>query len=507
MIDLRSIAEIRLAEAELHAMLPDGALMQRAATGLALACAQILESAGQQVAGSRVLVLVGSGNNGGDALWAAALLASRGGRVDAVCLADRVHDAGAAAVRRSGGRLVRWNDGDDTLRRLVIDADLIIDGILGIGGSGGLRPDAAGLVALVQASGAIVVAVDVPSGVDADTGEVAGAAVSADITVTFGAVKSGLLLAPGALNAGTVLLVDIGLEFAEPSRAHATESIDVAEWVPEPAADDYKYRRGVVGVSAGSVAYPGAALLAMSAARRGNVGMARFLDRADGTAALVVSHYPDVVIDGSEPDAQSRVDAWVCGPGFPGDVVDTITVRAVLAARTPVVLDAGALSIVAADADVRMLIGQREATGLVTVLTPHEGEFERMFPGLLVAAGGRLAAATRAASDLRSVIVLKGPGTVIVAPDGSCFVDACGTADLGTAGSGDVLAGLLGAILAGAWAHGRRTGADLVAATAAAVWLHGAAGRIAAAHAPVVAPDIADAIPAAIRLARFGDDR
>ncbi|MDI1289142.1 MAG: NAD(P)H-hydrate dehydratase, partial [bacterium] len=143
---------------------------------------------------------------------------------------------------------------------------------------------------------------------------------------------------------------------------------------------------------------------------------------------------------------------------------------------------------------------------LATVLTPHDGEFERLFPTLLASANGRLAAARLASERSGAILVLKGPGTIIASPGGIAYVDTEGTSDLGTAGSGDVLSGLLGAILAGAWACGRRTIDELAEATAAAVWLHGAAGRIAAAGAPVVATDIADSVAEAIRLARFGPE-
>lgn len=501
MIDLRSSAEVRAAEAVQHSALHDGVLMQRAATALAIACAGLLKDARGAVVGSQVVVLAGSGDNGGDALFAAAALAARGCGVDAILVSERAHAAGLAAFQRAGGVVYR---GDSTPAGIIERADLVLDGITGIGGSGGLRPEAARLAELVAASGAVLVAVDVPSGIDADSGAVSGAAILADVTVTFGAVKPGLVLAPGAQHSGAVLLVDIGLEFDTSSLVRSLESIDVAGWVAEPAADAYKYRRGVVGVVAGSAAYPGAALLAAAAARRGNVGMVRFLDRADGVAPMVVSHFPDLVVDGSPPADQERVGAWACGPGFTGDAVDTLTVKAVLAAAVPVVLDAGALAVVAADADVRELIGARAARKLVTVLTPHEGEFARLQPGLLADAGGRLTAARRAAAALQAIVVLKGPGTIIAAPGGACFIDTEGTADLGTAGSGDVLTGLVGALLASAWANGQRESDDLLEATAAAVWLHGAAGRIAAGHSVVVATDIADAISASIILARFG---
>lgn len=505
MIGVRDVAQVRAAEAAAFAVTPEGALMERAAFALAVACADVLHGATGGVAGRRVVVLAGAGNNGGDALWAGSMLARRGVRVDALTLAERVHDEGAAALRAAGGRLHRWSATDAALRTLVSRGDLAIDGILGIGGRGGLRPDAAELAEAVGRSGAIVVAADLPSGVDADTGAVAGPAVDADITVTFGALKPGLVVAPGALRCGTIRVVDIGLAFTGPPAARVIESIDVARWVGEPAPDAYKYRRGVVGVAAGSGTYPGAALLAVGAARRANAGMARFLDRGDGVAAAVVTRFPDVVIDGSSPAAQSRVDAWGCGPGFPGDAADRPAVMAVLAAPVPVVLDAGALQLAADDRAIRALIAERTAAGLLTVLTPHEGELDRLQPGLLGASPGRREAALSAASALSCVVVLKGPGTVVAGPEGECWIDTAGTSDLGTAGSGDVLTGILAAVLAGAWADGHRVAGDLVEAVAAGVWLHGAAGRVAARHAPVVAPDLVRSLPAAVGRARFGE--
>jgi hydroxyethylthiazole kinase-like uncharacterized protein yjeF len=407
-------------------------------------------------------------------------------------------------VVRAGGRLHTYAPNDPEIDGLIDDADIVVDGILGIGGSGGLRDGAAEVASRVARAGAIVVAVDVPSGVDADTGATSGSAVSADVTVTFGALKPGLLVAPGVLHAGAITVIDIGLEFDGDGCAFVIERDDVADWVPEPARDDYKYRRAVVGVTAGSRPYPGAALLATSAARRANVGMTRFLDRADGAATLVVTQYPDVVMDGTNPADQPHVDAWACGPGYLGDSDDAVAVAAVLAAAVPVVLDAGALSVVAESSPVRDAIRARHERGLVTVLTPHEGEFARIAPGLLDRAGDRVAAARDLAHDLGVIMVLKGPGTVIAAPDGQVAIDTEGTADLGTAGSGDVLTGITGALLAGAWATGRRDLNSLHHATAAAVWIHGAAGRLAGRGAPVVATDVADAVPDAIREARFG---
>ncbi|MFD5581636.1 NAD(P)H-hydrate epimerase, partial [Streptomyces pseudogriseolus] len=200
-----SVETVRAAERELMARLPEGALMQRAAAGLAAACADVLG----RVYGSRVVLLVGSGDNGGDALYAGARLARRGAGVRAVLLAPgRAHAGGLAALRRAGGSVA---EAGASGVRLVEQADLVVDGIVGIGGKGGLREEAVPWAEAARRGRGVVVAVDLPSGVDADTGEVRGAAVRADVTVTFGAYKPGLLIDPAREYAGVVRFVDIGL--------------------------------------------------------------------------------------------------------------------------------------------------------------------------------------------------------------------------------------------------------------------------------------------------------
>ncbi len=265
-----SVAAVRRAEEALMARLPEGALMQRAAAGLAAAGADVLG----RVYGARVVVLTGSGSNGGDALFAAARLLRRGAAGTAVLLApERAHAAGLAAFRAAGGRVVGAADGP----RAVAAADLVFDGITGIGGKGGLRPEAERLAAAAEHSPAAVLAVDLPSGVDADTGEVTGPAVRADATVTFGTYKPGLLVDPAAERAGALRLVDIGLadELGAPE-LEALQHADVAALLPRPGGESDKYRRGVVGVAAGSEQYPGAAVLAVSGALRGGAGAVRY---------------------------------------------------------------------------------------------------------------------------------------------------------------------------------------------------------------------------------------
>ncbi|MGW5699112.1 NAD(P)H-hydrate epimerase, partial [Streptomyces asiaticus] len=307
-----SVETVRAAERELMARLPEGALMQRAAAGLAAACADLLG----RVYGSRVALLVGSGDNGGDALYAGARLARRGAGVTAVLLnPDRAHGGGLAALRAAGGRVAAVGGGSEAngaAEAAVARADLVIDGIVGIGGKGGLRPDAERLVRAVRG---IVVAVDLPSGVDADTGEVRGSAVRADATITFGAYKPGLLIDPARTHAGALRLVDIGLDAHLPADpdVEALQHEDVAAMLPRPSAESDKYRRGVVGVVAGSARYPGAAVLAVSGALRGGAGAVRYVGPAADT---VIARFPETLVHSGPPAKAGRVQSWVVGPGL-----------------------------------------------------------------------------------------------------------------------------------------------------------------------------------------------
>jgi hydroxyethylthiazole kinase-like uncharacterized protein yjeF len=457
------VATVRAAEGSALAALPEGALMQRAAAGLATVCARLLG----QVYGARVLLLVGSGDNGGDALYAGARLADRGAGVEAVLLGSRVHEAGLAALRRAGGKVI------DSVASLKLPPDLVVDGIIGIGGSGGLREAAAAVVAVLPRT-ALVVAVDVPSGVDADTGEVSGPAVSADVTVTFGVLKPGLVIDPGAGHAGVVELIDIGLDLPDPAPVEVLQAGDVAGLVPRPSRESDKYRRGVLGLAAGSDQYAGAAVLCAGGAIRGGAGMVRYVG-ADLPTTLVRSRWPEVVM------GEGRVQAWAVGSGGGGDAAGHLA-RAV-SDGLPLVIDADALTAFAELRD----------HGVTALLTPHAGELARLL-GVDRAdvESERLVHARRAAGELGAVVLLKGSTTVVARPDGRVRVNPTGTPALGTAGSGDVLAGLCGALLAG--------GLDPFDAGSVGAWLHGLAGRLAAdGGAPVSAYDVVDHLPAAFR--------
>jgi ADP-dependent NAD(P)H-hydrate dehydratase / NAD(P)H-hydrate epimerase len=503
-----AVPEVRAAEQALMATLPEGTLMQRAAAGLAAACTSLLD----QAYGARVAVLAGSGDNGGDALFAGARLARRGARVTAVAAGSRLHDAGLAALTAAGGLVVAatGNDGgaaaagDATdrgvaaaARSAIASADLILDGLTGIGGSGGLREPAAALAAITELAreeGSTVVAVDLPSGVDASTGEVHGAAIRADVTVTFGTWKPGLLIDPGSELAGATRLVDIGLGpyLPEPT-ALALQSRDVAALLPHPSAESDKYRRGVLGLLAGSDRYTGAAALATGAAIRGGAGAVRLVT-APTAVRVVRQRWPEALLTeiGNEAAPQllesaGRVQAWVAGPGMGTDEAATQRLAAVLATDLPVLVDADGITILAANPGFL----PRAAP---TLITPHAGELARLLQADRAdIEARRLHYATDAAAKLGVTVLLKGSTTIIAGPQegGPVFVNPTGTSWLATAGSGDVLSGLTGSLLA----------QGLLAAEAAAVgaYLHGLAARIAADDAPIGAGDLIGALPEATR--------
>lgn len=466
-IHAHEVEQVRAAEAELMARVPEGALMQRAAHGLAYAVVDFLGGA----YGRRVVLLVGAGNNGGDALHAGAVLARRGAYVEAWLLSDQAHPGGLAALRGAGGRVRRT---ESAVRRAPTRGstgsnpgfDVVVDGIVGIGGKPGLREAAAG--ALAHLAGVPVVAVDTPSGVDVDTGELSGPHVTADLTVTFGTHKPCHLVDPAAGAAGVVHLVDIGLALPH-AHVEALQAADVAALVPRPAPDAQKYTRGVVGVRAGSATYPGAGLLSAAGAGCGLAGMVRYVGDADVLDRIRAVH-PEVVGGG-------RVQAWVVGSGSADGAEGTL--REALADDVPLVVDADALTF----ADL--------VRGRAAVLTPHAGELATLLGVDRAEVEARpLHHVRQAAARLGVVVLLKGRRSLVATPDGRVRVNTTGTPWLATAGAGDVLGGLVGALLAAGLAPWD--------AGSVGAWIHGAAATLASHDGPLTASDVAHAIPAVI---------
>ena len=504
------VDQIRAAEVRLIGRDGDEAVMRRAATGMAVVCARLVAADRGRLTGARVVLLVGSGNNGGDVLWAGAWLAGRGARVVAVPTATSMHGPGLAALLAAGGRLVDTGHAS-AAEREISSADLVVDGIVGIGGQGALRPEAAALAGAALRSGALVVACDLPSGVDADSGAVADpdAVVRADVTVTFGALKPGLLLMPGAEFVGITHLVDIGLgaDLSEvgPPVTQVLQADDVALLLRAPGPDDHKYSRGVVVVSAGSDEYPGAGVLVAGGARCGGAGLVQFCGPRPGE---VLSRFPDVVTGDT---AMPRATGAVVGPGLAGPASSSLESqpRDLLESDLPLVLDATALRWAAESQEWAEVVRGRAARGAVTVLTPHDGEFLALGGSADLLRRDRLAAALDLATSWGSVVLLKGATTVVASPTGRSWVNPVAPPELATAGSGDVLAGLAGSWLAAAEARlaadGLRLSLDAAAdVAAAAAWVHALAARVAVGDSgrPLAALELMEALPTAMGVAR-----
>lgn len=489
------------------------------------------------VRGARALLLVGPGNNGGDALFAGAHLARRGMTVTAVLVSARAHEDGLAAFRAAGGKVLTLADVRvPAVVQAALASDVLLDGLVGVGARGALRPPAGGLVRTLaearEKAGErwpLTVAVDIPSGIGVDDGAVPGPVLRADRTVTFGALKPGLLLPPAAHLAGDVELVDVGfptvagaegwsgsvwgvatgrhaMSGTDPAsgRVRRMEPADVAGLWPVPSPHDHKYTRGVVGVIAGTSTYPGAAVLATSGAVLAGPGMVRYLG-PEATGARVLLARPEVVVAGG------RVQAWVLGPGVPAlgpddgpdddgqarrifgalAAVTGVLSEDVTGGKMPAVIDAGALT---------MLEHRLPAWA---VLTPHAGELAELLQGLghdvdRAAVEARPLHWVRTAHQATgATVLLKGAITVVAGP-GDVYAQADAPAWTGTAGAGDVLAGILGTLLAGRSADVVEDETLAARLAAAAVLVHGRAAARASAGGPVTALAIAQAVPAVV---------
>jgi hydroxyethylthiazole kinase-like uncharacterized protein yjeF len=451
----------------------DRAAIARGASGLAL-----MQAAGAAVARAlrkrfrpcRTVVLAGPGNNGGDGYVVARLLEREGWPVSVAALAPpRPGSDAALAAAAWRGPVVSF--GPEVLAR----AQLVVDALFGAGLTRDLEEPAAAALRGVRAP---LVAVDMPSGLDGATGEVRGFAPQAALTVTFGRLKPGHLLLPGRDLCGEVVLADIGLPEAAMQAVPARSFRNAPGlWrLPERGVADHKFSHGHVTVPGGA-AMPGAARLAAMAARRIGAGLVTLAAEDENTAALFRQGEPGLLVSGPEPEAllaDPRRNAWVLGPGLPARPDTLALLRRVVEAGRQVVADGGALT--AAAGQPHMLQG-------VAILTPHAGEFAKVFGA---PRRDRLAATRLAAAVTGAVVVLKGSDSIIAAPDGRVAINVNAPPALATAGSGDVLAGLAGGLLAQrmpAWE-----------AACAAAWLHGQAATLALGQAaggtPLVAEDL-----------------
>lgn len=443
-----------------------------------------------------VTVLCGPGNNGGDGFVAARLLADRGREVRLALLGERARLRGDAAANAA-----RWNGEISPLDVSVLDgADVVLDALFGAGLTRDLEGDVRKIVEEINRRRMACLSVDVPSGVDGDTGQVRGAALQAALTVTFFRRKPGHLLYPGRGLCGEVRVADIGIpESVLDDISPQQFANDPTLWgtcFPVPAAASHKYTRGHALI-AGGRELTGAARLAAYAALRVGAGLSSIASHPDALSIYRTGRPSIMVREAVDADAfgtlleDRRIGSVLVGPGNGVSEATRAHTHAALDSHAACVLDADALSAFAdSSAGLFAAIGKR---GPATVLTPHEGEFARLFGSdSETEESGRPARAREAARLSGAVVILKGPDTVIAAPDGRLAINSNAPPDLATAGSGDVLAGLVLGLLA--------QGMDAFEAACAAVWLHGeAATRF---GAGLIAEDIADALPPVLQALR-----
>ena len=459
-----SVAEITAADrAAIRAGAPGVELMERA--GVAVTNAIIKRFSKQPTR-----VLCGPGNNGGDGYVVARLLKARGWPVEVRALCEPKSADGRAAASL-------W---DGVTKPLTGEAEpgLIVDALFGAGLSRPLDGAAAAIATALSGAAERVVAIDTPSGLSGDTGQPLGAAIPAVLTVTFHARKPGHVLEPGHSLCGEVVVADIGLGDTPSTTVENGPDLWLARF-PWPTASSHKHARGRLIVVSGEAWSSGAARLAARAGLRIGAGLVTLFSGADALAANA-AHLEAVMLRPFETDleleqAAAEVDAAVIGPA--AGVTETTLLNVLALARTgaALVLDADAITVFRDDPEELFSVLDRD-----DVLTPHPGEFERLFPGMLKAAPERITAARRAAEKAGAVVLLKGFDTVIAAPDGRCAVNINGSPWLATAGSGDVLAGFVGGLMA--------QGMESFEAACTAAWIHAEAAEL---HGPgLIAEDL-----------------
>ncbi len=491
---LLTSGQMRAAEAEVIAAGTPGLdLMRRAAEAV------VRHVLARTSPGARVLVLCGPGNNGGDGYVVAARLAEEGRRVEVAALKEPDAMKGDAAIAAAG-----WSGPTRSIEVVEpADHDLMVDALFGIGLSRDLDGPVAALIARVSDCGRPVVAIDVPSGIDADTGQVRGAAIRAAATVTFATRKPGHLLYPGRAHAGVVEVEEIGVPHGTIAKSGPELHVNApALWsgtLPRPGADGHKYDRGHALVVSGAPAHTGAARLAARGALRAGAGLVSLVTSARALAVNAAHLTAIMMRVCDDPDEFSdlltddRFNAIALGPALGVGDATRAWVGAALEADRATVLDADALTSFSGEAKVlRALTGAPR--GHPIVITPHEGEMKRLFAGrdepsaearAVLDHASKLERARAAAALMGCVVVLKGADTVIAAPDGRAAINGNGSPWLATAGSGDVLGGIVTGLLA--------QGMPGFEAACAGVWMHAdAAGRF---GPGLIAEDLPETLP------------
>jgi len=464
----------------------------------------LMENAGRAVAdavaarhplGTRVVVIAGPGNNGGDGFVAARVLAERGYPVRLMLVGEPARLKGDAAQAAS-----RWDGETEAADPGALGRPgVVVDALFGAGLDRPLEGLPRSMIGAMNDCGAPIVAVDLPSGISGATGAVMGAAINADETVTFFRRKPGHLLLPGRLHCGKVRVADIGIPAAVLERVQPLAFVNDPDlWkheFPVPRMEGHKYARGHAVVVSGALSFTGAARLAAGGALRAGAGLVTIVSPREALAVNAAANLAVMVrpVDGPHELAgflsDRRLNAVVIGPG--GGVGEPMRemVRAALDGTRAVVLDADALTSFADNPDdLRAAIGARAG---VTVLTPHDGEFHRLFHknNEIIDLKSKLEKARAAARLMSAVVLLKGPDTVVAAPDGRASVSENAPPWLATAGAGDVLAGFIAGLLA--------QGMPGFEAVSGAAWLHGEA---AAAFGPgLISEDLPEALPQVYR--------
>ena len=484
MIELLTTAE--MAEADRLAIaggIPSIELMENAGRAVA-------DAASRMSKGRRVVVVAGPGNNGGDGYVAARYLANQG-LTASVCFVgkrERMKGDGALAAKRWDGRISELSP------TALTECDVIIDALFGAGLDRDVEGPARDAIGLMNAAAAPTIAVDLPSGVNGTTGAVMGCAVNAKLTVTFFRCKPGHFLLPGRLHCGTVEVADIGIPGSVLSRIKPATFANVpALWrdtFPQARVEGHKYNRGHAVIVSGGPSSTGAARLAARGALRAGAGLVTIASPRDALSINAAENLAVMVrpVDGSNELKDflndKRRNAITLGPGGGVGAVLREQVLTALASDAAVVLDADALTSFAGEAStLTRAIAAR--AGRPVVLTPHEGEFSRLFSAVGAKGHSKLEKARLAAAESGAVLVLKGADTVVAAPDGRAAIAANGPPTLATAGSGDVLAGVVCGLLA--------QGMPVFEASCAAVWLHGEAAK--EFGLGLIAEDLPDMLP------------